>query len=118
MSEKYESTVIHSYTAAQAVEDGVLFDAQADLVNKAGFACPVRYSQMVEHELTSAEGERKERELELLKEAMLAVVQAAAMNPDSAVQDFACETVSPDTFWACIDGTSGMAIHIIHPEEY
>lgn len=120
-SEK-ENFLVYSYTAKQAVEDGVLIEINPDLCKEAGYRWPVRITQGVSSLVIPTEGEQQQgqslegRMWDLLWMARMAILKA---NPDEYIVPFDIKFGPKDVrLWACVDGTSGAALHIITPEEY
>ena len=121
MSEK-EQIPIYSYTAKQAVEDGVLVEINRELSKEAGYRWPVRVTQGVSSLAVPTEQEQQQGQSFAGRMwDILWVAHVAISNVD------AHERIAPFdiTFgkkivrlWACVDTTSGPAIHIITPEEY
>lgn len=113
---------IYSYTAEQAVEDGVLMEVDRNLCKEAGYRWPVRITQGVASLVEPTEEEERQgqsvegRLWDMLFMARIAILNAdrhETISPFEVI--FGAETV---TLWACLDGTSGPAIHIILPHEY
>ena len=104
--------VIFQYTAEQAVKDGVLFDVTetAQKIFKVGCDMPWKYRVSINvHQFCNDEEEKLEG---LLNAARLAIRNA---NKGDSLVEFKHEDLR---LWACLDSTSGPAIHIITPEEY
>lgn len=119
-SEK-ENFLVYRYTAKQAVEDGVLIEINPDLSKEAGYRWPVRITQGVASLVTPAaerEGEEKP-EWHLWNTLWMAGLAIRKADPHDNIVPFDV-TFGEQTvrLWACLDGTSGPAIHIIKPEEY
>ena len=113
---------IYSYTAEQAVEDGVLMEVDRDLCKEAGYRWPIRITQGVASLVQPTEEEEslgqsvEGRLWDMLFMARIAILNADRYEHISPFDVmFGEETV---TLWACLDGTSGPAIHIIKPDEY
>ena len=120
-SEK-ENSLIYSYTAKQALEDGVLSEINPDLSKEAGYRWPVRITQGVADLVTPAVEEQEQgqtlegRLWDVLWMARIALDNAG---PDDRIAPFDVILGRKTTkLWACLDATSGLAIHIITPEEY
>ena len=111
--------VIYSYTAEQAVEDGVLTDV-SEMGKEAGFTWPVRITEGV-HALCTPPKSNKVHSFEgrLWDVLMLArwAIQRAPAGDGMAVFTVKIGGRN-ETLWAMVDGTSGPAIHIITPSEY
>ena len=117
-----EWRVVHSYSAEQAVSDGVLVEVDPELYEEAGYRWPVRITQGVASLVSPTEEEESRgQSLEGRLWDVLWMARVAILNADSD------EHIAPfdvmlggktATLWACVDTTSGPAIHIIKPEEY
>lgn len=117
MPEEFE--IISSYTAEEAVEDGILVDV-SDTAKELGFVWPVRITQSV-HDLCTPPKSNKiqsynGRLWDVLWMCSLAIKKAK--KGDSMVEFLTRIGRKNETLWACLDGTSGMAIHIMKPEDY
>lgn len=113
---------IFTYSAEQAVADGVLVEVDRELREEMGYRWPVRLSQNVAAMVEPSEedqqmGQSKEGRLwDLLFVSKLAMKGA---DPDERIVAFdALFGSRTSRLWACLDTTSGPAIHIITPEEY
>ena len=114
--------LIYSYTAEQAMADGILLQVDPDLSKEAGYRWPVRITQGVASLVQSTEeeeqlGQSTEGRLwDVLFMARIAILNA---DPHEHITPFDVilgeRTVA---LWACLDSTSGPAIHIIKPDEY
>ncbi len=114
--------LIYSYTAEQAMADGILLQVDPDLSKEAGYRWPVRITQGVASLVQSTEeeeqlGQSTEGRLwDVLFMARIAILNA---EPHEYITPFDVilgeRTVA---LWACLDSTSGPAIHIIKPDEY
>jgi hypothetical protein len=119
---KEGQTYIFRYTAQEAVEDGVLLEIDPGLSQEAGYKVPVRITQGVSALVTPSEEEEdagqstEGRVWDLLWLARIAI--ANAEGTEHAVPFDAAFSGKTERLWACLDGTSGPAIHIIKPEEY
>jgi hypothetical protein len=117
-----DAEFIHVYTAQEAVEDGVLIEIDPELTQEAGYRIPVRITQGVSALVTPSQSEEKEgqsaqgRVWDLLWLARVAI--ANSERSESVVPFDAAIGGKAERLWACLDGTSGPAIHIIKPEEY
>ena len=114
--------VIYSYTAEQAMEDGILIEIDPQLRKEAGYYWPVRITQGVAALVTPTEEEKSQgqsQEGRLWDVLWMARVAINNADPCDYIVPFDVilgeKTVQ---LWACIDTTSGPAIHIIRPEEY
>jgi hypothetical protein len=117
-----DNWIIHTYSAEQAVADGVLVDVERELREEMGFRWPVRLSQNVAGMVDPSKedrlmGQSKEGRLwDLLFVSQLAIKGA---DPDERIVGFdVILGQRTSRLWACLDTTSGPAIHIITPEEY
>jgi hypothetical protein len=114
--------LIYIYTAEQAVVDGVLLDVDRGLIQEAGYRWPVRITPGVACLVQPTKEEERlgqstaGRLWDVLFMARIAILNA---EPHEHIMPFDVilgeQTVS---LWACLDGTSGPAIHIIRPDEY
>ena len=114
--------IISTYSAEAAVADGVLVEVERELREELGYRWPVRLSQnvaaMVEPSAEDRQrGQSKEGRLwDLLFVSKLAIKGA---DPEERIVDFdILFGQRTSRLWACLDTTSGPAIHIITPEEY
>ena len=114
--------IIHTYSAQEAVSDGVLVVVDRELRVEMGFRWPVRLSQNVSGMVTPSEedqrmGQSREGRLwDLLFVSKLAIKGAGSEERIVAFDVIFGSRTS--RLWACLDSTSGPAIHIITPEEY
>ena len=102
--------------------DGVLVEVDRELREEMGYRWPVRLSQSVAgmvdpNEEDKLMGQSKEGRLwDLLFVSKLAIKGA---DPEERVVPFdILFGRRTSRLWACLDTTSGPAIHIITPEEY
>ncbi len=113
---------IYSYTAEQAVADGVLLEVDRDLSKEAGYRWPVRITQGVASLVQpTEEQERLGQSAEGRLWDMLFMARIAILNADRHEHISLFDVILGEetvTLWACLDGTSGPAIHIIKPDEY
>ena len=112
---------IYSYTAEQAVEDGVLMEVDKDLCKEAGYRWPVRITQGVASLVQPTEEESLGQSTEGRLWDMLFMARIAILNADRHEHISPFEVILGEetvTLWACLDSTSGPAIHIIKPDEY
>ena len=114
-----EDDLIHSYTADQAIEDGMLADV-SELAREAGFKWPVRITQGVHELCTPPESNKiesyKGRLWDVLFLAHMAIKRSGS---DEILAEFKVKIGREvHTLWACLDSTCGPAIHIILPSEY
>ena len=113
---------IYSYTAEQAVEDGVLMPVDKDLCKEAGYRWSVRITQGVASLVQpTEEEERLGQSVEGRLWDMLFMARIAILNADRHEHITPFDIIFGErtvTLWACLDGTSGPAIHIILPHEY
>jgi hypothetical protein len=121
VSEK-EEIPIYSYTAKQAVEDGVLIEVNQELSKEAGYRWPVRITQGVSSLATPTEHEQRQGQSfagRLWDILWMARVAISSVDSHEHVAPFDIafgrKTVR---LWACLDTTSGPAIHVITPQEY
>ena len=113
---------VFSYSAEQAMDDGILIPVDTKLCKEAGYHWPVRITQGVASLVTPAEAEQSEgQSVEGRMWDTLWVARVAIMNAETHEQIVPFEVMfggNTETLWACLDSTSGPAIHIIRPEEY
>ena len=116
---------IFSYTANQAIADGYLFDV-GKVAKEAGFKIPVRITPGV-LEWLQPSNEAKEygqehdgRLWDLLQMARIEILKSKNETLLPFYVEFfdGPKTVHTVKFWACLDNTSGLAIHIMLPSEY
>ena len=114
--------IISTYSAEAAIADGVLVEVDRELREELGYRWPVRLSQNVAAMVEPSEqdrqrGQSKEGRLwDLLFVSKLAIKGA---DPDERIVGFdILFGARTSRLWACLDTTSGPAIHIITPEEY
>ena len=117
-----EWETIYSYTAEQALEDAVLVEVDAELSKEAGYRWPVRITQGVASRVTPSEvEERQGQSIEGRLWDVLWMARIAIGNADPHEHIAPFDVIlgeETERLWACIDTTSGPAIHIIMPEEY
>ena len=119
--EEYEQP-IYSYTARQAVEDGVLIELEDELRREAGYRWPVRITQGIQALVTTTQQEARQgqntegRLWDVLFVARVAI-QSAQIG-ETLIPFEVSFSGQEVTLWACLDTTSGAAIHIVLPEEY
>lgn len=116
------SSEIYRYTAEQALADGALLEVDPQLRREAGYRWSVRITRGVASLLVPEEKERNEGQSQ--EGRLWDVLWMARIAIDNADDR---ETIAPFemilgkntiTLWACLDTTSGPAIHIIRPEEF
>ena len=114
--------LIHSYTAEQAVADGALIEVHPDLRREAGYRWPVRIARGVACLVTPSQEEvRQGQSLNGRLWDLLWMARIAISNADSHEHIVSFDVTlggRTPTLWACVDLTSGPAIHIIRPEDY
>jgi hypothetical protein len=138
--------VISSYTAEEAVEDGILFNVDESMSKKVGFKIPVRITSTVFNLCLTPEerraGERrsfdygtvipdrrqKDRRIksksgQSFEGRLWDVLSLAAFSIKRSKDDYMCTfkvKIGKMVYelWAVLDGTSGPAIHIMKPEDY
>lgn len=115
--------VIYSYTAKQAEEDGILVDVteMANQIFQVGcdMSWKYRISINVHQACTPPENSTQDYNGRLWD--VLNVARNAIRNAEkgSSLVEFFCKLGRKNfKLWACLDSTSGSAIHIITPEEY
>ena len=112
---------IYSYTAEEAVEDGVLVDV-SEMGKEAGFKWPVRISQSVHTLCTPPKSNKIQsydgRLWDVLWMGFIAIKRAKNTTPGSIIKYRVKIGRKLHTLWITIDGTCGPAIHIILPEDY
>jgi len=117
-----EEFYLYSYDAKQAVEDGVLIEINPALSQEAGYRWPVRISQGVSSLATPTEQEQQQGQSfsgRLWDILWMARITLSNANPGDYIVPFEVILGKRITrLWACLDTTSGPAIHIITPEEY
>ena len=116
----YETKAIRGYTADQAVADGTLFKVDAELCRRAGFAIPVRITvgakRLVAPKMAADEESVEDRLWDTLSMARIAICNSRSFDT------IACFDVQfgegSVRLLACLDTTSGPAIHLTTPEEH
>ncbi len=117
-TDNFFGEVISSYTAEQAVEDGILADV-SEMAKEAGFSIPVRITRTVYDLCTPTKSNKIQsfdgRLWDVLYMAMIAIRRAT----DESMTTFVVKIGRKNhTLWATLDHTSGPAIHIMKPEDY
>jgi hypothetical protein len=112
--------IIFSYTAEQAVEDGILVDV-SEMAKEVGFALPVRITQGVHQLCTPPKSNRvasySGRLWDVLWMAMR--IMFLMQSRDDGFVEFRVRIGKKnERLWATMDGTSGPAVHIMRPEEH
>lgn len=110
---------ISVYTADQAVEDGMLADV-TETAKEMGYKWKVRITRSVydlctppkSNKIQSFEG----RLWDVLWMCLLKIKMSSGNESPLVFQVKIGRKI--ETLWACVDGTSGMAIHIMKPEDY
>lgn len=110
--------VIYTYTADQAVEDGILWDVPEETVKEAGFKFKVRLTQGVVQLCTPDEGPEdfNGRVWDVLNVLRYAI--QAEPSGERMVTFDVTFSGQKHRLWGCLDGTSGPAIHVMTPSEY
>ncbi len=111
---------IYSYTAEQAIEDGILVDVSS-MAKEAGFTWPVRITRGVHDLCTPPKTNKIQSYQGRLWDVLWMAYCKIKMTKDKeeGLVPFKVK-LGPKLYilWACIDGTSGPAIHIMLPSEY
>ena len=122
MTSAEEEPIIYKYTAEQAKADGLLIEVDPPLRKEAGYRWPVRITTGVATLVTPEEEEVEEgQSLNGRLWDTLHMARIAISNADRREFVVPFEVIlggQTETLWACLDTTSGPAIHIIRPEEY
>lgn len=116
---------IYSYTAEDAMNDGILHDV-SELAKEAGFIIPVRITNGV---LALVNPSKKAKEFgqsyngrlwDVLWMASLAVrkAQNETLTEFKVIFQDGPKRKYTEKLWAALDMTSGPAIHIMQPSEY
>ena len=114
----YETKVVHSYTARQAVADGVLLEVDAGLCRTAGFAVPVRLTCAVRRLIAPPGADEKAIEDRLWHALSMARIAIGNARPYDFVARFDVQFGERSvTLFARLDTTSGPAVHLTKPEE-
>lgn len=117
-----ERISLYSYTAKQAIEEGVLLEINSEWSEEAGYRWPVRITQGVS---ALAAPTAQERHQGHTFPGHLGDILWLARSAISNVQ--AGERIAPFDItlgkriirlWACLDTSNGPAIHITTPQEY
>jgi hypothetical protein len=117
MGKERGKRLIHTYTAAEALREGRLVEVSPELRREAGYRVPVRLTTGV-IELLTSEKEEWKREGRLWDTLYLARVAIANAERSAVTARF--EVTVGDraaSLWACLDYSSGPAIHIVTPQE-
>ena len=117
-----DEELVYSYSADEAMEDGILVPVDPNLCKEAGYGWPVRMTQGVAALVTPTEAEQNEgQSVEGRLWDVLWMARTAILNADRHEYIVPFEVMFGDkveTLWACLDTTSRPAIHIILPDEY
>ena len=110
--------VISTYTAEQAVEDGMLADV-SKMGREAGFKIPVRITSTV-YDLCTPPKSNKIQSFEgrLWDVLFLCRIAVGKTKDDNFVKFNVKLGRKVHELWAMLDFTSGPAIHIMKPEDY
>ena len=113
---------IYVHTHEQATVGAMLVDVDPELTREADYRCPVRISQQVARLVTPTlveerQGQSVQRRLwDMLWLARIALLDA---RPDERFVAFDAMFGRRSTrLWGSVDTSSGLAIHIITPQEY
>lgn len=115
-----ENNVISSYTAKQAIEDGILVEVDEKLASNAGFKWPVRLTSHLHSTLIPPKGSTQDYTGRIWDVLFLARLAIKRNTEDSGLVEYTVK-IGPKNhrLWICIDGTDGFpALHIMHPEDY
>ena len=115
--------VISSYTAEQAVEDGILVNVPEDLSRDAGFKVPIRITCAVHDLCTPPKSNVVQsytgRLWDVLWMARWGINQHIKQKKRGRIVEFYVRIGREnERLWVCPDGTSGEALHVLKPEEY
>ena len=115
--------VIYSYTAEQAIEDGILVDVTEMAKEIFQVGCDMswkyRISSNVHNACTPPKNSTQDYNGRLWDVLNLARFAIRKAEKGSNLVEFVCKLGRKNfKLWACLDTTSGPAIHIITPEEY
>ena len=121
MTDVDETFVSHNDTAERAMAAGLLIEVDPLLRQEAGYEWPVRVTPGVASLVAPKDEEAAEgQSLEARLWDTLLTARIALGNADRQESVVPFEVVlggRTATLWACLDTTSGPAIHIIRPEE-
>ncbi len=109
---------IISYTAQQAMEDGILHEVPLFFSLSAGFRVPVRITRGVHLLLTSDDANDAQTDIRRLQQVLRVAYHAVRKEDESVVAFQVTLGDRTEKLWIGLDGTSGMALHIFLPEEY
>lgn len=119
-----ENDIVSSYTATQAIEDGLIIpttDIDPVMAKQAGFKWPVRITNNLYHTIKPPKGSTQDLKGRLWDVLFLAYI-AVKRSPDDETGPIEYHVKigrKVERLWLCIDGTDGTpAIHIMHPEDY
>ena len=121
MTSAEDEPIIHKYTAEQAMAEGVLIEVDPPLRKEAGYRWPVRITIGVASLVTPEEEVDAGQSLNGRLWDTLHMARIAINNAERREFVVPFEVILGNqtaTLWACLDTTSGPAIHIIRPEEY
>lgn len=111
---------IYTYTAEQAVEDGILVDV-SEMAREAGFsgAFTIRISVGVHNLCTPPKSNKIQSYDGRLWDVLYLAGMAVGRSKDLHMAEYQVKVGRKNvTLWAMLDTTSGPAIHIIIPSEY
>lgn len=110
---------IHTYTAEQAVEDGMLVDV-TETAKEAGFRIPVRITALVHTVCTPPDSNKIESYAGRLWDVLnVARFTIKCKGKNENILPFVVKIGRRNVkFYAALDTTSGPAIHIMIPSEY
>ena len=118
---KTNTEIISTYTAKDAIEDGVLVDV-SEMGKEAGFKWPVRITRSV-HELCIPPKSNKiqsydGRLWDVLWMGFVTITKTKKYDQTAILEYQVKIGRKLHTLWLAIDGTCGPAIHIMLPEDY
>lgn len=116
--------VIFSYTAKQAVEDGVLFDVTETASELFKVGCDMKWSYRISVNVKQLCTPPKSNKIESFEGRLWDLLNVGRMairgaDKNDNMVEFTCKFGKKNhRIWATLDTTSGPAIHFITPEEY
>lgn len=116
-----EFNIIDSYTANEAIADGILFPVNEQITKEAGYKIPVRITSGVRQLLVPSEASVKSGQSYdgRLWDVLSVAMYKMRANKDGNLVQFTVKISNRNhKMYAALDGTSGMAVHIMLPDEY
>lgn len=113
-----DADVISTYTAEEAIEDGILVDV-SEMAKEAGFSIPVRITRTVHDLCEPPKSNKIESYSGRLWDVLWMAMNAVSRARNDSMTTFVVRIGRKNhTMYAALDHTSGPAIHIMKPEDY